>query len=509
MGERTAVRRRWAPVVLPLALGLLVACGSTAQETATLGTSAGGPAPDGLSLDGGGASGGDAAPGAQAAEVPGSSAGASAATSGGPAAGPAAVPGGSGAAPGTPGTADAGAPAPTGEVPVGFFVAKDLGPATRALGVDGLSTGDGARQARTAADLVNRTGGIGGRTVKPVVYAFDASGDAQRQAAEACSLFFEDNRVAAVVGVWLLDQVTACTTRAGVPYVQAGSSTVDRTALERTPLLSLPTTLSVDRVAATLVPQLHRSGFFAPRGTGQAVRVGLLYTDDRTYARVPDLVRAQLRAVGLDLTDSAAIPYVVASSGAAAAGNAGQSAVLRFRSKDITHVVVVDRGGQAASYFSLAGEPQGYRPRLGVSSLSNPALLPLVLSPGQLDGAQGVGWRPVADVPLSAEPATATGKQCQDAMRAAGEDVNGAAARQVQYAVCDGARLLAAAWGQRTADGRAFIAGRQALGTSFATALTFATDQRRSDGAAAVRPLAYDAGCRCFAYTGAPAPAAG
>jgi len=389
-------------------------------------------------------------------------------------------------------------------VEVGFLVAADIGAATKAIGYDGLSTGNGANQVRASVALLNSRGGLNGATVKPVILEQDATQDAQTQWQAACSLFFDDHKVVAVVAWGLLPVVQECAQRHRVPYVTSGNRTTSAAELGKYANTVVPTQLDLADVVATLLPSLKAQDYFAPRSATEPVKIGLIYNADNDFAQVPALVEQQLKGLGLTLTDKQSMPGVDDTSQVAAASNAGSSAALRFRSSGITHVLVVDKSGQAIAYFSIAAQNQSYYPQFGLSSLQLPASLRTVLQPRQLQGARGIGWMPSWDTPVAKSPAlTSNGSACVDALKKAGEDMGLAATRGSALATCDSTVLLGAAFKGRELSLGGFFAGLRGLGTGWPPAATFATDfTHRNAGASRVRTIAFQSACDCFAYTG-------
>ena len=395
-------------------------------------------------------------------------------------------------------------PRQTGTVEVGFLVAKDVGAATKSLGYDGLSTGNGANQVAASVSLLNARGGLNGRKVRPVVFEQDATRNADTQYQEACGLFFDDHKVAAVVGWGLLPVVQECAARHHVPFVTSGNRTTSRDELGRYANLVVPSQLDVSRVVATLVPSLQAQGWFKQRSATAPVRIGLLYNEDPDFSGVPAMVEHQLKSLGLTLTDKQAMPGTDDTSRVAGASTAGSNAVLRFKTNQITHVLTVDKSGQALAYFAIAAQNQSYYPVLGLSSLELPASLRTVLSKRQLQGARGIGWMPAWDTPTSRQPRlSANANACVAALRKAGEAMDLAATRGSALATCDSTLLLGAAFSARELTLPGFLAGLRTLGTGWPPVMTFADDFRVTRAPASqVRSMAFDAGCDCFLYTG-------
>jgi hypothetical protein len=472
------------PLLALLALALASACGTTVQ-----GVSAGSPQAtgDGLALE----------PTTAASAGP---------VAGGPVDGPLTPRAGAT----TPGaaqpTATAGVALPAGPKPVtssktpvevGFFVTKDLGPLTKALGVDGLATGDGKKQAEASLKLLNARGGLAGHPVKAVIFEYDATGNNAGQQQAACSLFFEDHKVRAVTSILTLDVLQACTAKAGVPFVSSGNRSTSAANLARYPLTATPPMITLDRFVPVWIASLKEQGYF-PAGA----RVGLIYNEDPDFSAVPKQVETALQNIGQALVDKQPMPGTDDTSKVTAATSAGKNAALRFAAARIDRVLAVDKSGQALAYFGLAAQGQSYYPVYGLSSLELPNSQRTVLSKRSMQGARGIGWSPGLDLPVRNQTAlSATFTACINAMKQAGEDMSSQSTRFSALSICDSALLLAAAWTDNTLQGRTFYSGLRALGSRYASALTFGTDfSRHPDGASRYRTLAFDDACDCFTY---------
>lgn len=404
------------------------------------------------------------------------------------------------------GAAPGSAPAARGSGPVqiGFFVAKDLGPATKSLGVDGLATGDGVRQAEATVKLVNSSGGVAGRPIAPVMFEYDVTQNAQSQFQAACSLFYEDNKVVGVVSIVLDPVLSGCTEQRGAVLVTSGNRAPTQELLEEYQHTVVPSQMPLGTVISSQVTSLISQEWFRPSAPGEQVKIGLLYADTPDFKNVPTLTEAALRRSGLTLELSQEMPTVDDTSRVAAASSAGSNGVLRFRGAGINRVLVVDKSGQALAYFAIAAQNQSYYPRYGISSLELPALLRTVMSQRQLDGARGIGFAPLWDLPLKDQPpANANVKACLSAMQAAGEDMQSAATRASALTTCDGALTMAAAWRAGDVSPVGFLAGLTALGSGHASVMTPAADFGASRApASGFRSLAFSTGCDCFQYSG-------
>jgi hypothetical protein len=183
-----------------------------------------------------------------------------------------------------------------------------------------------------------------------------------------------------------------------------------------------------------------------------------------------------------------------------------QSAILKFSTEGITHVVF----GQAAAWtFGQAAEKQGYYPKYGIDSRQSPGLLmQSVNSPQTLVNVMGIGYQPVQDVDQARDPGPVSARQrlCDKLFEDGGQSSR---STRLAYAsslyLCDQLFFLKDAF-ERAADVSipAFLRGVAGLGSSYQSPLTFATrfSATQHDGAQGYRPLRYSTGCGCFHYAG-------
>lgn len=399
--------------------------------------------------------------------------------------------------------------APLGErsaIEIGFAVSQDAGKAFASLGYGGLSTGDGAKQTQAVVGLINAAGGLAGHPIKPVIFETDPSGSAS-QFQTACSLFFDDHHVRAVLEITLNDVIMGCAKQHGVPLVAAGGISTSEKTLAANPHTALPNQMSVDEAATQLVNGLVRQGWFKPSSPAEAVKIGLVTHDDPQYAGVPTIVAARLKAAGLTLADTAYQPYPHGSGDTATASSAGRSNVFKFQSESINRVLVVDAGGFGMSWFGISAATQSYYPRFGLTTLSEPSLEPAVLTPRQLSGSAGIGWVPVLDTSVAMQPAISPRTTtCLTAMKKAGEDTSLAAERVAAESLCEAGFTLLDAWSHARPDLTSFQRGLATLGSNYRPVSVFGADFRRSRAAAQkYRAIQYDAGCDCYRYAGAVA----
>lgn len=510
-------RRRLAPGLLVLLV--VTACGSTVAPSGA-GTStltAGGAIGDGAGVptadDGLGGSVTGPAPGGTDAGQNGGTA-----TSRGPAAAgtTGTAPGSSGTTAPGPGSAAAATLPSTGKgwdkdnVYIGVATQKDVQQAFETVGVNGLNAGDQEGMALAVAAELNRQGGLFGRKVTivfrdhaTIATATDPSSTAQA----TCTYFTQDRPVIAFLNpVTLMDgaALRGCFAQAKVPLFSASVASLDVKALQSyAPYLIASVAPAWDPHIKVLAQRLKAQGYFGgwdastSRTVPGVAKVGILIKTDEISPRVAALIAREVVAAG------SPDPQVYSFKD----GSEMSSAVLQFRGRGVTHVLSTDGG--ALLGFMLSAEDQGYRPRYGLSSFLTPAALLEGTAPqGQLIGAIGAGWSPSVDVSDARDPGdTGLGEtECKRILAKGGQTFNGKRlAEAVAFAFCDGLRLIrdsavvgAGLSGPQIASGMQAAAPR--LQSAFSFGNGFGAERFFLPGA--VRDLAYDSRCRCFAYTG-------
>lgn len=184
------------------------------------------------------------------------------------------------------------------------------------------------------------------------------------------------------------------------------------------------------------------------------------------------------------------------------------SAVLRFRSNNVTHVLSSD---SFVAFFMLPAEDQGYRPRYGLNSYHVPAAaLQALVPPRQLAGSLGIGWLPVSDVDAAHNPGPVGPGEtaCRKVMKDAGVNISSAGAALIAMEFCDGTRLfvdgIVAGGGPGS---RAIHAGVARAGPTFRSALVWRSglSSSRFDLPGMARDLGFDGSAyRCLSAAGYP-----
>ena len=368
----------------------------------------------------------------------------------------------------------------------------------------GLDNGDNRAQAQAVIDAVNANGGIAGRRILPVFAEFDASSPNWESDYQAiCTSFTEDHKVFAVVNATVAYARTfvPCLARHGVPLISSGGGRGDTQQMrEWAPYLYHPGSADLSRAARIYVDLLASRGFF-----GNGAKVGLVRVDDEAFERVTNsVIKPRLAAAGSALAVDAP---VAAQSSLGTSASQMPSIVLRMQREGVNRVLFLDNA-TLGPLFTIQAASQGYRPRYGFTTLSNPVLIQQNVPADGLDGAIGVGWQPTQDVLEKDDPSPpAAAKRCDDIMAKAGQSGVSRTGQWAQRMYCDELFFLQTALEGVAEPTAAALAERlAAVGTRHQSPLTFATafGPGRPDGSAAVRSTVYERSCSCFRYTGPP-----
>jgi hypothetical protein len=499
-------------VAAALATVGLAACGTTVQGAGT------------------GVAGGSGGGGAQSLSVP--SAAASADGGAAPAQGAVPVPGstavgrGSGATSGagvtastpTRGTATSGAGRSGGLVPaaapgvtaskiyLGIAYSSQSAAADRALGASGGAPSYDERNVFNAViDYANAHGGFAGRKLQAIYYNENLTNDRSSENQAACSFFTQDNKVLFIYSA-AQSVFYACAAKAGAVPIDGGGTGNGMTYAQY-PHLVDPDDIRLDRLGSVTVNGLYRAGYF----TG---KLGLVTWDDPVYKYTIDHgYLPTLSSHGISPTQTAYISVPQQVGALSDTSAAVSSAVTKFRSLGIDHVIIQDG---PAGVFSGAGltfewmnqaKSQRYYPRYGQNSGNSPgwSVLPsdqmdkaIAVDDSDSDPKYDVGWHENqarqlcfkiegdAGYPVSSSNGNDEG------IAAIACDVVFAAQRMVNAVPSITADNLVNAW--------------QGFGTSFKSAFVYGTKLApgRRDGADMVRNEEYFASCQCLKFQGQP-----
>ena len=505
-------QRAYPLVVALLLLASLVGFTSAMNaEDLAVQAAAGGGATD---LDVAGGSIGDGGAGVTADGVPSADGGSSASASG-EAAGTAGGRGGGTGAGGSggAGTGRAGA-VNSGSGPLRMaYLVPDFTGVGAIFGTDPTGGDEGAeageREFQALIDDVNKSGGIHGRPIEARGFRFTIAEQADEpRLVERCVEITEDYKPAYVIDTHIMGFASAqqCFAQHGAVLVTLGSTLTEKVLRDLHPYV-VTTDATVDRMFAALVPKLEETGYL------RNARVGVLLdntaSSEGPYGRILEPA----------LTRAGAKPVAVARATHTDQGGI-QNAVLRFRSQNVSHVLII---GSVLHFvgFSNAAEAQGYRPRYGFSdyftaasssaSLGNVDQLRnavAVLSCNSLACIVENASRSSADVETPYDPNAITPgfRRCLDTLsRVRGTDyyrpAEAGSSSSVVW-ICDHFLLWLDA--ARAADPRLqpsqFAAAVRAIGRGFASPRIFATDFSDGRQAAATHFAAgvFDGQCRCY-----------
>ena len=489
--------RSWLVLVGGVAVATTAACGTTVATTANGGSGAQGLTPGGngapLTADSGlGAS----APGSGSGAA---TTGAAAAASGSGAPGALAGPGGSsagatgGAAPRSPaGQSQAirqGPGVTATSITFGFVYDPGLDDAQRAAGGSATAQGNTKAFADAVVADINKHGGVAGRTLKLAYAKMNANDQATPTSAKwqaACATLTQDTKVLVAMAV-TNSTGRACFQKAGVATTAATSGMLSQRELQRYPsywdVTALPLEVVARNEARTLVAQGYFSGWNASTGTpakGKPV-LGILVPDvEGWHDAVRTALLPELAKAGITVSPNNIVYWYFPQSTQEAGQSVAeiQAAVLRFRSNGVTHFLPGEVN--SASFFAQNAERQNYRPRYALNTDVGAQLEAGTLIPtAQLNGALGIGWAPVIDLPAGEATArpdyVGPGRaHCLAVMKAAGATFSGSSTEASALSVCDQVYSAAAAVARVPAgsaiDAASVVRGLEDLGGSFAAA---------------------------------------
>jgi hypothetical protein len=251
--------------------------------------------------------------------------------------------------------------------------------------------------------------------------------------------------------------------------------------------------MNLRRIFGNQVDALHGVGFF-----GKTPKIGVVIADNPyEHAAVDRGLKPALARNGLALADTFAVSNTNNTS-------EYSSAVLKFRTEGITHVLFAFQGSPLQ--FMLAADNQGYYPRYGLHSRTSPApVLQADASARQQHGAMGIGWQPMNDVDGAHDPGVLNPRQkpCLDLVRKAGQDPSVRATALIGLWLCDDIFFLRDALTKAGSFGiQALRAGAESL-SSYEAASTFRSGfapGQLHDGAKQYRLFAYKDDCKCYQY---------
>ena len=503
-------RRALRAVTAVLVIMTAAACGSTVQvDKLGAGNNAGAGGSQSLSI----ASPGAASPGTVASTAPGGS-GVPGATGPGTMAG-GSYAGGSGAA--TSGNAAAPSGNQAGDGPgvtattINFGAAydPDAAAADSAIGAAGANPGDIKAETEAVVKYVNDHGGVAHRKLNPIWYKQSVYDSTSTTFQGECSTWTQDNKVLFMeAGFPILDQ---CAANAHAVALDAARLVEETTPQNRKyPNVINTTSFNIDHSMAATVNGLAKQGYFS-----KGAKVGLVTWDDPYYhygitaGANPALARLGLKNVPVQYV---AVPQSYGDLGATSS-SAG-SAVLKFSTTGIDHVIVFDGPAGVASgailwiEWSRNADSQQYYPRHGLNSTSGFNALASDIPQKEMENSVGVGWFPSLEQTAddwAKNPLPPQAKLCLQIMKDAGQQQSGANAQAIQYGICDTVFLMKEVLDplRGPLNQQTVLAALNAVGTRHTSLLTFGVNitSEKHDAAYLVRNMAYQDGCQCYRYT--------
>lgn len=508
---RTVPGSRVVSLRLPLVLAALVlttACGSTVQSSGP-GTGAAQSAQTGLDPLGGavGDPGAAGLLGADGLSLPPSAdpAGSAAGTV------PTTAEGGDPAAStGTPGPAgSASAPASgtatsTDPIKVGipYIDAEFSNAFVSGIGA-GLATGDFKAGFEQRLAELNERGGILGRKVVGVYHELDPNAQPGQYEQSACAAFTDDEPVQYVFDPGLGGTFLSCLAAAGVGVLNYSQSLLTRRGLNSYPGFILPDSVALDRLAEAQAERFQEMGYF---GDLKTTKVGILFYDHPEFIAAEKVLEQALAQRGIAVAARQAMRYVASTSDVSQTAQEANSAVLRFRSAGVTHVLAVEQNAWLTGFFGINAASQNYYPRYGYTSQEPLGNIAANVPERALQDALFFGWNPVADVP-DLDELTPAGRTCLAAFRNFEQQTPNQ--RGTYTSVCESVDLLeAAVTAAGTSTGAATLVNGAAMLEDFASSNTFRVIIRpgETDGVKLARDGKWDSASRQFVYTSAPKP---
>lgn len=332
--------------------------------------------------------------------------------------------------------------------------------ANAAIGASGLTQGDTKADAQAVIDDINAHGGVAGRKLVPVWHATDAQSQQTRatQDQETCATFTQDHHVFAAAALGFTDNFLACLTKAGVVDVVSGELLdPDNAMFRQFPYYINAGTISQDRADAALVRSLVRQSYFTGWNTATGkpgpspVKVGVLGVNTPSWTRpLNSVLLPALKAAGhaVDPRDVRMIYNPGSTAEDSITLRDISNAVLKFRQDGVTHVILLDTGGQLLLYFGKDAASQHYYPRYGVHSGSGVQAIydTGLVTNQQLNGAVGFAWNPSLDLSATAADkySNASTKHCLQVMKQrTGQTYTSTNAASLALSYCDELYLIA------------------------------------------------------------------
>jgi hypothetical protein len=427
---------------------------------------------------------------------------------------------------GAAGDSAAGVTATTISIGVGYTSNGDA--ADAALGAANVTQGDGKADAQAVINDINRNGGVAGRKIVPVWNSENAQSTSPRATQEQqwCANYTQDHHVFAAIDFDAGDHdLVSCLTKTAllIGDDEAAGPLVgfDQRDFTDYPYFVDPATLELDSEAEAEVPLLVRQGYFTAWNptTGSAgataAKVAVIGLDLPAWNQQIDQVLLPLLArnrIQVDPEDVFRIYDPPSSAQDDTTVADIQNATLKMRSDGVTHVIDLDANGALTLLFANDAYSQHYYPRLGINTAAGLQALQGDIQPASENGAEGLGWYPVLDLPSSAAGdssnfSSATRRHCAAVLKAAGITFTSTNAEAVALTYCDDLYFI-----QRVLNSTAtvtrdsFITAVNQLTSPFPAAQfpLMRLGPNRHYGVSQGWDMRYVSSCQCVRYFGHP-----
>ena len=401
---------------------------------------------------------------------------------------------------------------------VGDAYCDDQAAVNRMVGANSAPS-DERRAMEIVVEDMNKRGGIGGRQIEVVWKQLQCTSTESISTTyeDACQHFTRDHKVFAVMGYQAdVPNYVACVLRSGAVMIDTNATDSDKFFFRQYPYAVQPATIAIDSVARLHVQALKAQNYFARIDpTFPAVKVGIVvYATDGEQRTLNGALLPALREAGISVSNQhiVQIQPLQRLSDLGAFSAAISSAVLRFSSDRVSHVLFLQPTGSLTLFFVREAESQRYFPRYGLTSQdAGQYVLDLgAVGPRNFRNALGIGWDPLGDVaprpPVSAGPPERIA--CERLLRSHGytsfDDSN---AEAIALGVCDGMSFLKLAVDRAgpVVNQATVLAAVNGIGNNrwrSATGLGYSLlAPSKHDGNNHYRHLRFDEACPCFRFT--------
>jgi hypothetical protein len=393
-------------------------------------------------------------------------------------------------------------------ITVGYPYDANAAKENAALGASSANPGCDQCYFQAAVNDVNKHGGVDGHQLVVVYHTVDQTQQVDVSGQAMCTDFTQDHHVFAAFIAAFGDSLDSCLEKAGVVQDFGDGYTIDGASeFSQFPYLVEPSTLNLNRQGASIVQSADRQGYFSP-----GARVGIVTFDWPSFRNgVSQGVVPALASYHVSPADTAYVTLPQSTGDYSNFSAAINSAVLKFSTEHIDHVLILDKGGNIALFFMNRAQSQAYHPRYGLGGASGNQALVGLLGPNagaQLNGATSNGWLPAADLQAADYHPSPAAQHCLSVISGSGQTYPSADAEQIALDDCSTVYSFKAGVeaGGPTINAGNFVAGINKLGTSFASPATLGANfsPAEHDGANVVGDMDYNGSCSCFRYVGSP-----